>query len=200
MNGQGNWVCLSRNASRAVTSTAACWASAPTSPRTSPRPPLRCWAAARSPPLRLRHPGSGQPSAGSPANTEKRLHFSPRFFSRRCTLLTASLFHQRQPWPEADTVRIRSVITVLSTFHPCEKQAEPWGESRRPHDAFSWPHFLPRVSPGHQVISNQFIFIQFLDSISHPPKWKKWKNHKRKKYQGNLWIHIWINNSNFQLY
>lgn len=66
---------------------------------------------------------------------------SPCFFSHRYILFTASLCHQRQPLLEVDTVRLGSVITILSTFHPCEKQSEPWGKSRRPHNAFSWPPF-----------------------------------------------------------
>ena len=44
---------------RGLTSTAACWASAPTSSRTTPRPPPRCWAMARSPLPTPSHPGWG---------------------------------------------------------------------------------------------------------------------------------------------
>ena len=140
MNGQGNRACLSRNAGGGSLPQlrAECLPRRAPGPARSPRR-----GAGRLPEARCR--GRATQAQASHLlvhlRTQKSLHFSRCFFSRRCTLFTASLFSQRQPLPEADTVRLGSVITILSTFHPCEKQSKPWGKSRRSHNAFSWPPF-----------------------------------------------------------
>lgn len=123
-----------------VTSTAACWASDLTRPPTTPLPPPWCWGAGWSLPRGLRRPGSGQPSAGSPVNTQKASFTLQAWFlqplldiSNGQPILVEVGLYSKLIYSE----RHGHLIATLSIFHPCEQLSEPWSKSSRPHDAFS---------------------------------------------------------------